>query len=213
MVGEVVGLREHLQWFEDRPLLGRRIVVTRSRAQASDLVQALSDLGAECLECPTIQVAPPDDVGPLDRAIADLAAFDWIVFTSVNGVSGFFERLFGAGKDVRALGRLRTAAIGPATAERLKSFGLSSDIVPETFRAESIVAAFRKERSAARRSCCRAPRKRGRSCPRAVGHGGRRPGGRRPTRPVPADPDAWALADRLEANGRSISSPSPARRR
>jgi uroporphyrinogen III methyltransferase/synthase len=145
VVGEVVGLREKLKWFENRPLLGRRIVVTRSRAQASDLVQALGDLGAECLECPTIQTAPPDNVAPLDRAIADLAAFDWIVFTSVNGVSGFFERLFGAGKDVRALGRLRTAAIGPATAERLKSFGLSSDIVPENYRAESIVAAFRKE--------------------------------------------------------------------
>jgi len=145
VVGEVVGLRERLKWFETRPLLGKRIVVTRSRDQASNLVRALSDLGAECLECPTIQVVAPDDVGPLDRAIAELSTFDWIVFTSVNGVSWFFKRLFACGKDVRALGRLRTAAIGPATAERLKHFGLESDLVPETFRAEAIVAAFRRE--------------------------------------------------------------------
>ncbi len=143
VVGEVVGLREKLKWFERRPLLGRRIVVTRSREQASDLVGALSDLGAECLECPTIETVPADDTGPLDEAIAQLAAFDWIVFTSVNGVRFFFERLFHLGTDVRALGHIRTAAIGPATAERLKSFGLSSDLVPEAYVAESVVAAFR----------------------------------------------------------------------
>jgi len=145
VVGDVVGLRERLKWFETRPLHGKRIVVTRSRDQASDLVKALSDLGAECLECPTIQVVAPDDVGPLDRAIAELPAFDWIVFTSVNGVSWFFKRLFASGKDVRAVGHLHTAAIGPATAERLKCFGLSSDLVPETFRAEAVAAAFRRE--------------------------------------------------------------------
>jgi uroporphyrinogen III methyltransferase/synthase len=143
VVGEVVGLRERLQWFERRPLFGKRIVVTRTREQASDLVDALTGLGAECLECPTIQIAPPDDAGPLDRAIAGLPRFDWIVFTSVNGVSRFFARLFGAGRDVRALGHVRTAAIGPATAERMTSFGLASDLVPEDYRAEAIVAAFR----------------------------------------------------------------------
>jgi uroporphyrinogen III methyltransferase/synthase len=143
VVGEVVGLRERLQWFERRPLFGKRIVVTRTREQASDLVDALTGLGAECLECPTIQIAPPDDAGPLDRAIAGLQRFDWIVFTSVNGVSRFFGRLFGAGRDVRALGHVRTAAIGPATAERMKSFGLTSDLMPADYRAEAIVAAFR----------------------------------------------------------------------
>ncbi len=144
VVGEVVGLRGKLQWFEQRrPLLGRRIVVTRSREQASDLVRSLSDLGADCLECPTIETAPPDDSGPLDAAIAGLADVDWIIFTSVNGVSRFFDRLFRSGKDVRALGRIRTAAIGPATAERLRSFGLSSDLVPEAYVAESVIAAFR----------------------------------------------------------------------
>jgi uroporphyrinogen III methyltransferase/synthase len=145
VVGAVVDLRQRLKWFENRALLGKRIAVTRSRDQASDLVKALSDLGAECLEFPTIQVVAPDDFRPLDRAIAELSTFDWVVFTSVNGVSWFFKRLFAAGKDVRALGHMHTAAIGPATAERLKSFGLSSDLVPETFRAEAIIAAFRKE--------------------------------------------------------------------
>ncbi len=143
VVGEVVGLRDKLNWFERRPLLGRRIVVTRAREQASDLVRALSDLGAECLECPTIETIPPEKTGPLDDAIARLAAFDWIIFTSVNGVRFFFERLFHQGKDVRALGHIHTAAIGPATADRLKSFGLSSDLVPEAYVAESVIAAFR----------------------------------------------------------------------
>jgi len=143
VVGEVVGLRDRLQWFERRPLFGKRIVVTRTREQASDLVSALSGFGADCLEFPTIRIAPPDDGRPLERALSELKTFDWIVFTSVNGVSWFFDRLFGSGRDVRAMGHLRTAAIGPATAERLKSFGLASDLLPEDYRAESIIAAFR----------------------------------------------------------------------
>ena len=145
VVGEVVGLRDRLQWFERRPLFGKRIVVTRTREQASDLVNALAGLGAACLEVPTIRIEPPDDAGPLDRAIANLGRFDWIVFTSVNGVSRFFERLFGSGRDVRAMGHLRTAAIGPATAERLKSYGLTSDLLPESYRAEAVVEAFRRQ--------------------------------------------------------------------
>jgi len=144
VVGDVVNLRQSLKWFENRPLLGRRIVVTRAREQASDLVKLLSEQGAECLEYPTIKIMPPQDPEPLRRAVENLAAYDWIVFTSVNGVLFFFEQLYAAGKDVRALGRMQTAAIGPATAERLLDFGLTSDIVPETYRAESVVAAFEK---------------------------------------------------------------------
>ena len=142
VVGGVAGLRERLGWFEKRPLLGRRVVVTRARHQASELVERLADLGADTLECPTIQVVPPSDWTPLDQALAALAAYDWIIFTSVNGVRFFFERLFETGRDVRALGRARTAAIGPATAERLKDFGLNTDILPESYRAESVVDAF-----------------------------------------------------------------------
>ncbi|MDM8524659.1 uroporphyrinogen-III C-methyltransferase [Desulfococcaceae bacterium HSG8] len=145
VVGNVVGLRDTLKWYENRPLMGKRIVVTRAREQASDLVNRLSDLGAECLECPTIRVMPPADDKPLDGAIANLSEYDWIVFTSVNGVKFFFERLFETGRDVRALGTLRTAAIGPVTAEKLLSFGLRSDIIPETYRAESVVEAFQNE--------------------------------------------------------------------
>jgi len=144
VVGDVVNLRPSLKWFEDRPLLGKKIVVTRAREQASDLVRLLAGQGAECLEYPTIKIMPPEDPKPLAQAVRNLSVYDWIVFTSVNGVIYFFEQLFADGKDVRALGQLQTAAIGPATAERLREYGLTSDIVPETYRAESVVKAFEK---------------------------------------------------------------------
>jgi uroporphyrinogen III methyltransferase/synthase len=151
VVGDVVRLRETLQWFETRPLWGKRIVVTRAREQASDLIRVLTDLGAECLECPTIEIAAAENPGPLDQAIANLAAYDWLVFTSANAVSHFFERLFEANHDLRALHHIRTAAIGPATAGRLFEFGLRSDIVPDSYRAESVVDAFRNQRLSGKR--------------------------------------------------------------
>jgi len=125
--------------------MGKKIVVTRAREQASDLTRLLSDLGAECLECPTIKVQPPDDIKSIDMAIKNLSSYDWLIFTSVNGVKFFFERLFAKGMDVRAFHHLRTASIGPATAKKLMGFGLNSDIIPETYRAESIVEAFGKK--------------------------------------------------------------------
>ncbi len=142
VVGHVVKLREKMRWFETRPLMGQCIVVTRAREQASDLVKRLSDLGAECLECPTIKVSPPQDVKPLDQAMENLSSYDWLIFTSVNGVNFFFERLFQKNKDVRALKDIHTAVIGPATEKKLFDFGLKSDIVPESYRAESVVKAF-----------------------------------------------------------------------
>lgn len=145
VVGEVVGLREKMQWFENRPLFGKKIVVTRARAQASDMVAQLVELGAECLEYPVIKTVPMDDGTRLDEAIARLSAYDWIIFTSVNGVDFFFRRLRALGRDARALGGLRTACIGPVTAERLLSCGIATDILPDSFRAESIVTAFRPE--------------------------------------------------------------------
>ncbi len=151
VVGRVVELRKRLRWFENRPLLGRNVVVTRARAQASDLVARLSELGANCLEYPTIKVTPVADPAPLDRAIDHLATYDWIVFTSVNGVRFFFDRLFARGLDVRALHHMRTAVIGPVTAQRLRDFGLRSDILPENYRAESVVAAFKNENLAGQR--------------------------------------------------------------
>ena len=142
IVGRVVKLRSALQWFENRPLLGRRIVVTRARQQASALLHQLTELGAECIACPTIQVEPPADWASLDAAIGNLKQYAWIVFTSVNGVDFFFRRLWEKGLDGRALGHIQTAAIGPATATRLKENGFGSDIVPDSYRAESVVAAF-----------------------------------------------------------------------
>lgn len=151
VVGKVVRLRDRLQWFETRPLFGRTIVVTRARAQASDLVERLTELGANCLEYPTIEVVPAEDVAPLDAAIQNLPTYDWLIFTSVNGVKYFFERLFDLGKDVRALHHVRTAVIGPATAERLREQGLRSDIVPASYRAESVIEAFAEENVAGQR--------------------------------------------------------------
>ena len=145
VVGEVVQLREKLKWFETRPLLGKRVVVTRAREQASDLLKQLTDLGADCLQYPTIKIIPAADTAPLDDAIGRLSAYDWIVFTSVNGVKFFFARLFELGLDVRALNHLHTAAIGPVTSQKLHTFGLKSDILPQNYRAEAVVEAFRKE--------------------------------------------------------------------
>jgi uroporphyrinogen III methyltransferase/synthase len=145
VVGEVVKLRDRLKWFENRPLLGKCIIVTRAREQASDLVKKLSDLGARCIEFPTIAVAPPDDFKPLDRAIERISSYDWLIFTSVNGVRFFFDRLLAQNKDVRCLGHIKTACIGPATAGRLMDYGLRSDIVPESYVAEAVVAAFEKK--------------------------------------------------------------------
>uniref|UniRef100_A0A7C4RQT1 uroporphyrinogen-III C-methyltransferase n=1 Tax=Desulfatirhabdium butyrativorans TaxID=340467 RepID=A0A7C4RQT1_9BACT len=143
VVGEVVRLREKLRWFEKRPLLGKTVLVTRTREQAGVLVKRLSDLGADCIEVPVIEIHPPENLQPLDDAIDAIASYEWVIFTSVNGVSAFFDRLFERGGDVRRLGHIHTAVIGPATAERLRGYGITSDIVPESFRAESIVDAFR----------------------------------------------------------------------
>ncbi|TYT76173.1 uroporphyrinogen-III C-methyltransferase [Desulfobotulus mexicanus] len=147
VVGEVVELRSTLAWFEkERPLLGRRILVTRAREQASDLIAQLTQLGAHCIEMPTIRVVPPEDMSDMDAAIDRLGEYDWLVFTSVNGVKYFFKRLFDRGLDVRALHRVKTACIGPVTAERLLDYGIRCDILPENYRAESVVDAFRKEK-------------------------------------------------------------------
>jgi uroporphyrinogen III methyltransferase/synthase len=134
-----------MKWFENRPLFGKTIVVTRAREQASDLVRQLSNLGAQCLEYPMIAIAPTDNFQLLDTAIHEIDTYQWIIFTSVNGVSCFFERLYHNSGDARSLGHLSTACIGPATAERLMQFGIKSDIVPENYQAEAIIEAFQKE--------------------------------------------------------------------
>jgi uroporphyrinogen III methyltransferase/synthase len=142
VVGATVGLRERIAWFEARPLLGRRIVVTRPRAQAGDLAAALEDLGADVELFPTIAIAPAPDPAVLDRAVAAAGGYDWIVFTSVNGVRIFFERVDALGRDVRDLAGARIAAIGPETAAELERRLVRPAVVPEDYRAEGLLAAL-----------------------------------------------------------------------
>lgn len=140
VVGEVVGLRETLRWFDNRPLFGKRVLVTRGREQAGDLSRLLAEVGADPVELPTIQIEPPESWEPLDRAIARLQEYGWVVFTSANGVRGFFGRLASHGKDGRALSGARVAAIGPATAEALARVGIRADFVPKEYVAEAVAA-------------------------------------------------------------------------
>jgi len=142
VVGAVAALHHRLAWWEKRPLWGKIAVVTRTREQASALVEFLSAAGARCLEVPTLEIAPPDDFAPLDAALRRLSDYAWIIFTSANGVSTFFQRLFEKGYDVRALGGAKLAAIGPATAQALRDRGLVADVVPARFQAEDLAAAL-----------------------------------------------------------------------
>lgn len=145
LVGNVVNLREQLAWFDgaEKPLQGKRILVTRARAQASQLTTGLENLGAECFEAPAIKIVPPDDKGKaLDEAIGHLADFDWTIFTSVNGVEYFFRRLQQAGLDTRSLGGISICAIGSSTAEALQSYGVVADVVPADFTAEGVLASL-----------------------------------------------------------------------
>ena len=144
VVGPVVRFRERLQWFENRPLFGRRVLVTRAQEQAAELVDRLAALGAEPIEAPTIRIVPPDDHGPLDAACAAVDSFDWIVLTSVNGVESFMRRLLAGPRDVRSLSGVKLCAIGPATAARLERYGLKVDLMPDEHRAEAVFDALRE---------------------------------------------------------------------
>ncbi len=131
IVGDVVRLHDTLNWFESRPLFGKRIVVTRAREQASELKRLLEESGAEVVQYPTIEIGPPASWDSLDAAID--GRYDWLVFTSTNGVEAFFRRLFAKGKDVRALAGTKVAAVGQATAADLGARGIRADVVPEKF--------------------------------------------------------------------------------
>ncbi|MHB1377884.1 MAG: uroporphyrinogen-III C-methyltransferase [Candidatus Humimicrobiaceae bacterium] len=144
VVGEVVSLYPDLNWFEKKPLFGKSIVVTRARSQASELAVILESLGANIIMFPTIKIIKAEDMSPLDNAIKNLADYQWIIFTSVNGVESFFERLFQSGQDSRNLSNNKICAIGPSTADKLNSFGLKADIQPDEFIAEAIVCIFQK---------------------------------------------------------------------
>jgi uroporphyrinogen III methyltransferase/synthase len=145
--GEVVNLRDSLSWFEKKPLFGKRIAVTRTRQQAGELVRALQDLGADAYEMPTIRTEPPKDKRAFYELVMDSHIYDWIIFTSPNGVDAFFHAFYEIYKDAREIGGARIAAIGPATAARVRAFHLTVDIQPDKYVAEEILKALEKETS------------------------------------------------------------------
>ncbi len=145
VVGEVVRMRESLNWFEGRPWFGKRIVVTRSREANAAVVDELEHRGAEVVQIPTISFTEPADFASLDEGIAGLGDYDWVVFTSANGVQAFRRRLLHQGLDARALAGCRIAAVGPATAAALEEFGLVADLIPPRFEAEALAPALGDE--------------------------------------------------------------------
>jgi uroporphyrinogen III methyltransferase/synthase len=140
LVGSVVSLRSQLQWFEKRPLFGKKVLITRPREQASALARRIEQLGGAPLLLPAVAIGEPADWGPVDRALADLKSYQWLVFTSANGVRSFLNRLLEKGQDLRTLGHLQIAAIGPVTASALRSYHLQADFVPPEFRSEALAA-------------------------------------------------------------------------
>ncbi len=142
VIGEVVNLRDTINWYEKKPLFGRRIVVTRTRDQASELVNLLENYGAECIEYPTIMLEPVDSYAILDKALEEIEACNWILFTSINAVDYFFRRLFQLGKDVRDLKGPRIGSVGKVTAEALASRGIKADLLPEEFTGDGLAEAL-----------------------------------------------------------------------
>ncbi len=143
IVGECVRLRQDVKWFEDRPLFGQVIGITRPEDQAENAALRALELGAVPVMLPTIEIAPPERWDEVDAILPRLGEFDWIVFTSVNGVNGLLKRLWKSGRDVRSLARARFAAIGPSTAAELEKYSMRADLVPTEFRAEALAAALR----------------------------------------------------------------------
>jgi uroporphyrinogen III methyltransferase / synthase len=142
VAGRVVGLREHLRWYDSRLLFGKRVLVTRPREQAAELVDRLTALGAESIEAPMIRMAPPEDPDPLLRAASNPDAFDWIIFTSATAVDAFMTALLDGERDVRALKGPRICTSGTATADKLATYAIKADLIPREFRADAVVASL-----------------------------------------------------------------------
>jgi uroporphyrinogen III methyltransferase/synthase len=158
VVGDAVGRLRADDWFAARPLFGVRVLVTRAAEQAESLTRQLAELGADVLVQPAIEIGPPDDWGPFDRALAQLSGYDWLVFSSVNGVRYFLQRLSRHRLDLRALGQVKLAAIGRATAEALAEYHLQADLVPDEFRAEALAEALAQQAGGRRFLLARASR-------------------------------------------------------
>ncbi len=146
VVGDVVRLREKLNWYESKPLFGKRVVVTRSRDQVSVFAEQLIDRGATTIEFPTIDVVPPSNWEELDSAIRNIETYNWLIFTSANAVKFFMERLRGLGRDIRMLKGVNLCVVGPKTAESLEQYGLRADLVPAEFKAEGVLEALGGEK-------------------------------------------------------------------
>ena len=145
VIGGVVTERKKINWFEKRPLFGKRIVVTRTREQAGDLSKALRDLGADVIELPTIRIEPPEDHLGFAEMVTTAHEYDWLVFSSPNGVERFFDAFFAAYDDARSLGHPRIAAIGNGTAKKIRDYRFAVDLIPERFVAEGLIEAFKKQ--------------------------------------------------------------------
>ena len=145
VVGEVVRLRPKLNWFERRPLFGKRVLMTRAKEQFGELAARLAGYGAEPVEAPTIKLVPPPDWAAVDHAISEIGTYNWIIFTSVNGVSRFMTRLLTRGLDSRCLAGRQLCCIGPRTAQELEKFGVRADVVPAEYQAEGVIAALNRQ--------------------------------------------------------------------
>jgi uroporphyrinogen III methyltransferase/synthase len=139
VIGDVVRLREHLSWFEKKPMFGHRVLVTRETLEGFGL---LEDLGAEVIGFPTIEISPLDDYSQLDRCLGEIASYHWIILTSTNGVTHFFNRISGLDMDIRELKGIKICAIGEKTAKAVSRYGIRVDLVPDEFRAEGLLKAF-----------------------------------------------------------------------
>jgi uroporphyrinogen III methyltransferase/synthase len=145
VIGTVVKERENINWFEKRPLFGKRIVVTRTREQAGELSKALRDLGADVIELPTIRIEHPEDKVGFAELVTHAHEYDWLVFSSPNGVERFFDAFFATFEDARSLGNPRIAAIGNGTAKKIREYRFAVDLIPEKFVAEGLIDAFKKD--------------------------------------------------------------------
>lgn len=143
VIGEVVKEREKINWFEKRPLFGKRIVVTRTRDQAGELSKSLRDLGADVIELPTIRIEGPPDRHEFAELVTHAHEYDWLVFTSPNGVERFFDAFFATYGDARSLGNPRIAAIGNGTAQKIREYRFAVDLIPKRFVAEGLIEAFK----------------------------------------------------------------------
>ncbi len=145
IVGPVVSLHDQLAWFERQPLFGKRVLITRPEGQSDEMAQDLRDRGAEPVELPTVQIVPPSDPQRFADAVLRAGQYDWVIFTSVNGVDAFFEVLRAEKQDARTLGGVRVAAIGPATRAALARYGVRADVMPNEYRGEAVFAVMQAQ--------------------------------------------------------------------